>query len=365
MDTSEIATGPSHASAGSKRAISERAQEHALPFRGGVLDIPSLAGKRILITGGLGFIGSNLAHACVAQGAKVTLFTNQLKTIANVREIQDQVEILQGDITNYHDLTAPVQDKDIIFHLAGQTSGITSMENPWLDIKANLTGTMNLLENCRVHNDAARMVTAGSITQAGNVRQLPITGDERDNPLSVYEVNKMVCEKYAMIYHRAYGFPATCLRLSTLYGERQQLTSPRFGITNYFIGRIFRNEPIIVYDQGEFRRDYLYIGDVIHALLLAASKNTAGRVFPIGTNQATRFIHMVQEVIAAAQEVAGIAGSYQFAEFPAEHKKVDVGDSQVDYRKFHDATGWEPKTMLPEGIRSTMAFYRERRQEYL
>src|SRR3989338_7865576 len=97
------------------------------------------------------------------------------------------------------------------------------------------------------------------------------------------EGKKMGCEKNAMIYHRAYGFPATCLRLSTLYGERQQLTSPRFGITNYFIGRIFRNEPIIVYDRGEFRRDYLYIGDVIPALLLAASKNTAGRVFPIGT----------------------------------------------------------------------------------
>ncbi|MBI4149343.1 GDP-mannose 4,6-dehydratase [Candidatus Woesearchaeota archaeon] len=326
---------------------------------------PSLAGARILITGGLGFIGSNLAQYGVAQGAQVTLLTNQLKTLANIREIKDKVEILQGDITNYHDLTAAVKSKDIIFHLAGQTSGITSMEDPWLDIRANLTGTMNILENCRVHNDQAQFVTTGSITQAGPVQSLPITGDERDNPLSIYEVNKMVCEKYAMIYHRAYGFSATCLRLATLYGERQQLTSPRFGITNYFIGRIFRNEPIIIYDKGEFYRDYLYVGDVINALLLAASKNASGKVFPIGTNRKTKFIAMVQEVIAAMQEIAGIAGSYRFVEFPAEHRKVDVGDSQVDYRKFHEATGWEPKIMFPEGIRKTIAFYQKRRLEYL
>ena len=157
------------------------------------------------------------------------------------------------------------------------------------------------------------------------------------------------------------------MRFPTLYGERQQLNNPRFGITNYFIGRILQNKPIVIYGDGKFVRDYVYIGDIVDALLLAAEDNPKAnnRVFLIGSNVKMRFIDMAQEVVNAVEEIFGIKGRIEFGGFPREHKKVDVGDSLIDFSDFNEAAGWKPKFSFKEGIRKTALFYKGRYGDYL
>lgn len=323
--------------------------------------------EKILITGGLGFIGSNLAKALVEKGAEVTLLSRSKRILINAKDYEDNANIVYGDISNIKDVSDLVCGKTKIFHLAAQTSGIASMENPYLDIRTNLIGTMNVLESCRKHNRKAKLVLTGTITEAGKVKNLPLTGEEKEFPISIYDTNKLICEKYAWIYQKSYGIKYTCLRFPTLYGERQQLNNPRFGITNYFIGRIIKKEPIIIYGDGEFIRDYVYIGDIIEALLLASedSPKVNNKVFLLGSNRKMKFIDMAKEVIEAVEEIIGLKGEIEFRNFPKEHKKVDVGDSLVDYRNFNEATGWRPKLSFKEGIRRTIAFYKDRYEDYL
>src|SRR3989338_2399297 len=323
--------------------------------------------EKILITGGLGFIGSNLAKRYADLGAEVTLLSKSKKNIINAKGFEDNVNIAYGDISNIKDVSILICDKTKIFHLAAQTSGITSMENPYIDIRTNLIGTMNVLESCRKHNRNAKLVLTGTVTEAGKVKHLPITGKEKEFPISIYDANKLICEKYARVYQKSYGIKYTCLRFPTLYGERQQLNSPRFGVTNYFIGRVIKKEPIIIYGNGEFIRDYVYIGDITEALLLASEDNPKvnNQVFLLGSNKKTRFIDMAREVIAAVEEIMGLKGKIEFKNFPEEHKKVDVGDSLVDYTNFNEATGWRPKFSFEEGIRRTVSFYKERHKDYL
>lgn len=330
------------------------------------INLENLSGKKVLITGGLGFIGSNLAIKCVELGAEVTLLSRSDKNIKNIKSIQDKVKLIFADITDKSILDKAVLDKDIIFHLAGQTSGITSMEQPIMDIDINLIGTMNLLEACREYSPATKIVFTGTATQLGRPRSLPINEEMKDSPLNIYAANKLIAEKYLRIYHKAYGLDTTSIRLPTIYGERQQLTSPRFGITNFFIGRILRNEVINVYNGGKFIRDYLHISDVISALILSAQKKeSTGETFLIGTNKKTFFIDMVKEVVNATEEVFGKKGTIQFVEFPKEHKKADSGDILVDYSKIKKLLGWEPKITLKEGIRKTVKFYECCYKDYL
>ncbi|MBI4980242.1 SDR family NAD(P)-dependent oxidoreductase [Candidatus Woesearchaeota archaeon] len=327
-----------------------------------------LSGQNVLITGGLGFIGSNLAIKCLELGAKVALFTRTHKNFKNIQEAPKSVTLVVGDITNYADVEKSAREPQIIFHLAGQTSNVTSMENPLLDINTNLIGTLNVLEACRKTNPNAKIIFAGTVTEHGKAETLPIKEALKDNPLSIYETNKLIAEKYLQIYHKAYGLHTCCLRLPTLFGERQQLNSPRFGITNFFLGRIWKGEEIKVFGEGKFIRDYNYIGNVVDAFLLAAqNKSSDGEVFCLGTNRQILFVEMVQEVIKAMEELTGKKGSYHHVEFPAGQSKIDVGDTRVDYSKLKEKLGWEPQISFEEGIRRTIRFYLEnnRFEEYL
>ncbi|MEK6846179.1 MAG: NAD-dependent epimerase/dehydratase family protein, partial [Nanoarchaeota archaeon] len=220
-----------------------------------------LSGQNILITGGLGFIGSNLAIKCLELGAKVTLLTHTYKNFKNIQDSPKPVTIVVGNITNYADVEKAVKDQNIIFHLAGQTSNVTSMESPELDININLIGTLNVLEVCRKTNPNAKILFAGTVTEHGKAEILPLREEQKDDPLSIYETNKLIAEKYLQIYHKAYGLHTCCLRLPTLFGERQQLNSPRFGITNFFLWYNIPIPPIGIWAPA------LYVGIVAYAMV--------------------------------------------------------------------------------------------------
>ncbi|MCK4669647.1 MAG: SDR family NAD(P)-dependent oxidoreductase [Nanoarchaeota archaeon] len=325
-----------------------------------------MEGEKILITGGLGFVGSNLAVRCLELGADVTLFDRSKRNIHNIQGVEDKVTIVQGDVAEYSDIEKAVLDKDIVFHLAGQTSNITSMEDPIGDIESNLVGTVNVLEACRRYNPSAKIIFAGTVTQLGIAKKLPINENMKDDPLSIYEANKVICEKYLQIYHRVHGLYTVSLRFATLFGDRQRLDSPRFGITNYFIGRIMKDEKIKVYGGGRFIRDYNYIGNVVDALLLASQNDSAnGEFFLVGSNRRIYFVDMVREVIKAMEEVMQKKGTFEIVEFPEGHKQIDVGDTLVDNSKICTVLGWEPRISFEEGLRKTIRFYGNRYGDYL
>ncbi|MCK5023164.1 MAG: SDR family NAD(P)-dependent oxidoreductase [Candidatus Aenigmarchaeota archaeon] len=330
--------------------------------------IQDMEGNDVLITGGLGFLGSNIANRLVTLGANVTIATRSENKIRNIKGIEKQVKLIKGDITDKIFVKNCVKGKDIIFHLAGQTSHITSMENPHKDIETNCIGTMNVLEACRSVNDNAKIVFPGTTGQVGEIdkKNLPLKENIRDMPMTVYDADKLASEKYLMVYNRAYGMRTVSLRLATIYGDRQEVTSGRYGITNMFIKRAMCNEIITVYGNGSFLRDYNYVGNVVDAFLLSSqTEKTNGEYFNIGSNTSTKFIDMVKMIIKNVKEITGKEGVFKFVPWPENSKKIDVGDMVVDYSKFNEFTGWYPKVDLNEGIKKTVEFYKDRLDDYI
>jgi nucleoside-diphosphate-sugar epimerase len=330
--------------------------------------IKPMTGKKILITGGLGFIGSNTAIKLLDLGADITLISRTKQKLRNIKGIEDKVNLILGDITDKEIINKTVKDKDIIFNFAGQTSHIYSMSNPLNDIDINCVGMMNILEACRKHNDSAKILFAGTITQAGRVsdNELPITEHIKDNPIDIYSADKLAAEKYLIIYNKVYGIRTTSIRLSTIYGERQEVTNTQRGITNLFIKKAICGELISIYGDGSFIRDYNYIGNVVDALLLASQiDKTNGHYFVLGSNKPTKFVDMVKTVIEKVKEVTGKEGTFKFVPWPADIKRIDQGNIVVDYTKLNNFTGWYPKITLEEGIKRTAEFYKERLNEYL
>lgn len=322
-------------------------------------ELKKMNNQNVLITGGLGFIGSNLAIKCLELGANVFLFTDVLEQIENIKEIKDnpKLKIMQGSIALYDDIERAIKEKDIVFHLAAQTSHFVSMENPILDIDINLIGTMNVLEACRKTNPSAKIVSLGTVSQSGIAKILPIDETHTDWPIEIYSANKLICEKYFQIYHKAYGLHTAFLRLGTLFGERQRIDSAKRGITNFFIGKILRGEPITVYGDGKFIRDYIHVSNVIDALILSAQDEKAkGHSFLLGSDR-MYFIDMVKGVAEAVEKLAGKKANIVFVPFPEGEKKIDVGNTTINYSKIKNLLGWEPKVNFKEGIERTVKHY--------
>lgn len=328
--------------------------------------IKRMDGQNVLITGGLGFIGSNLAHRLVDLGANTTIHTHTLDKLRNVREIKEKLHIVKGDVRDFNSVKECVKGQDYVFHLAAQTSNLVSMENPFLDVDVNCKGTLNVLEACRKFNKDAKVVFSGTTGQAGRVKTIPVDESLQDNPTSIYDANKLVAEKYCSIYYHSYGIPTTTLRFATLFGERQQVKTGRVGVVNFFIKKAMLGETITIFGKGDWLRDYVYIGNVVEALTISAqSSKTNGEFYVVGTGRGTKFVDMVKQLVKTVKEVTGKEAKYVFVPFPEDWKRVDVGDFIADYSKLSKATGWYPRISFEEGLRRTVLFYKDRLQEYL
>lgn len=322
--------------------------------------------KQILITGGLGFIGSNLTHRLVKYEADCIVFTKTKNKLRNVKDILSKIKIIEGNVTDYEKLNSLIKDVDFVFHLAAQTSNITSMENPFMDLEVNIKGTLNILEICKKVNPKVPIVSVGTVTQIGKPLYLPVDEKHPSFPLTIYDANKLTCEKYFSVYHKAFGLNTVFLRLATIFGEKQEINSPRTGILNSFIGKAMKKEKIKVFGEGKFLRDYVYIENVVDALLTAAITPKAyGDFFQIVTNRGIFFIDMVKAVIATVKEITKKEAEYENVPWPKEWKIVDVGDFVGSYEKFKEATGWYPRISFEEGLKHTVEFYSRHLLEYL
>ncbi|MFQ5601685.1 MAG: SDR family NAD(P)-dependent oxidoreductase [bacterium] len=328
-------------------------------------DYSRLQGKKALITGGLGFIGSNIAHRCVELGARVTILDACLEpygwNFTNIEEIRKDVEFVKGDVRNRNLLFELVEDKDLVFHMAAQVGREISLESPELDVEINCTGTINLLEACRKNRHGVKVIFAGSRGQIGEPIYFPVDEDHPQNPTDVYGINKVAGEQYLFLYSKIYSFPAVSLRLNNVYGPRCQMHAGFYGILNWFMANAMTGKTITVYGEGQQTRDYIYVDDVVDAFVrVAISDKTNGEVYFVGSGVETVFLDMVNEVIRAVGK-----GEKVHIPFPELRDKIDIKRFVVTYEKIHDTVGWQPQFDLRRGVEQTAQYYQKRLKDYL
>lgn len=321
-------------------------------------------GARVLITGGIGFIGSNLAHRLHAYGAELTLVDSLVPTyggnLRNIHGIADQVRVNIADVRDQYSMNYLVQGHDYLFNLAGQTSHLDSMNDPYTDLEINCRAQLSILEACRNYNNSIKVVYASTRQIYGKPDYLPV--DERHllHPTDVNGINKMAGEWYHIVYNNVYGVRATALRLTNTYGPRMRVKDARQTFLGIWLKRVLDNEPILVFGDGLQMRDFTYIDDCVDALLLAAvSPEADGQVFNLGSHETINLRNLAELLIA----IHG-SGSYELVPFPPERKVIDIGDYYGDYRLIQGRLGWQPTISLRTGLQRTLAFYHEHRAFY-
>jgi UDP-glucose 4-epimerase len=324
----------------------------------------AFAGKRVLVTGGLGFIGSNLSIRLAESGANVTIVDNMMPRLGgnlfNVNDIIDRVHVNFSDVRDSHSMDYLVKGQEYIFHLAGQVNHVDSIRNPIQDLDINCRGTLVLLESCRKYNRETKIVFSGTRGEYGASVRLPVGEDHPTNPKGIYAVTNLTAEKMVLVYHDVHKIPGSCLRITNTYGPRHQMAHDEYGVLNWFIRKAIEDEMIPVFGDGRILRDFLYVDDLVDCFLRVALCDGAyGEVFNVGTGQPISFIDLAKKIV----EVAG-KGKVALTEFTRERKEVEPGDYYTDISKVERMVGWKPRTGLDEGLRKTVEFYRKHQKEY-
>jgi UDP-glucose 4-epimerase len=320
--------------------------------------------KKVLITGGLGFIGSNLAIRLVGLGAQVTILDSMLPlyggNLFNIEPIRDQVTVNISDIRDRHSLIYIVQGQDFVFHLAGQVSHVDSILDPFTDIEINVIGTLSVLEACRHHGGGAKVIFTGTRGQYGPSVKLPVDETAPTNAKGIYAISNLTAEKIILMYHEVHGLASVCLRITNTYGPRHQMKHNRYGVLNWFVRLALDDQCIPLMGDGRILRDFLYVDDLVDALILAASTEEAyGQVLNVGTGIPIDFLTLAETIV----HLAG-SGRYGFVPFSDERLQLEPGDYYTDITKIRNLLGWESQTSLTEGLRSTIAYYRQHREIY-
>jgi UDP-glucose 4-epimerase len=322
-------------------------------------------GRRVMVTGGLGFIGSNLARQLVELGADVLLVDSLIPdyggNLFNIDGFADRLHVNIADIRQQSTMNYLVRDRAVIFNLAGQVSHIDSMREPYTDLEVNCRSQLTILEACRNYNPSVKVVFAGTRQVYGRPDSLPVTEAHLVRPTDVNGINKAAGENYHLVYNNVFGVRACSLRLTNVYGPRQLIKHNRQGFIGWFIRTAIEDQTIQIYGDGSQLRDLVFVDDAADAFLRAGALDECnGEVFNIGGIQPISLRDLATELV----EVAG-SGRVEFISWPSEKKAIDIGSFYADSSKFVRTTGWQAAVRLGDGLRRTVDFYRRHITHYL
>jgi len=318
-----------------------------------------------MITGGLGFIGSNLARELVSLGARVLIVDSLIPdyggNVFNIDDVADRLRVNVADIRQQTTMNYLVQGHDVIFNLAGQVSHIDSMREPYTDLEINCRSQLTVLEACRHNNPGVKVVFAGTRQVYGRPDTLPVTETHLVRPTDVNGINKAAGEYYHLVYNNVFGIRACSLRLTNVYGPRQLLKHNRQGFIGWFVRLVLENNEIQIFGDGSQRRDFVYVDDAVDAFLRAGAEDASnGEVFNVGGLEPISHRDLVELMIRTAG-----SGRYRCTPWPPDKKAIDIGDFYADSSKIRNVLGWPPTTPLADGLRRTFEFYRLHFDQYV
>ena len=325
----------------------------------------SYQNKRVLITGGLGFIGSNLARRLVGLGAQVTLVDSLIPTyggnLFNIADIRAQLDCNISDVRDPHAMAYLVKGQDFLFNLAGQTSHMDSMTDPHTDLDINATSQLTILEACRKQNVGIKIVFASTRQIYGKPDYLPVDELHPIRPVDVNGINKLAGERYHLLYNNVYGIRACALRLTNTYGPAMRVKDARQTFLGIWVKLLLEGKPIKVFGDGKQLRDFNYVDDCVDALLLAgASDKSNGKVYNLGSNDVLDLVSLAQIMTEL-----GYGGAYELVAFPPERLAIDIGDYYSDFSLISKELGWSPRITLRDGLKKTLVYYEANIKHYL
>lgn len=323
----------------------------------------ALEEKKVLVLGGLGFIGSSLAIRLVSLGADVTLVDAMLPqyggNLANIEPIKDKCSVNFSDIRDISSLSNLVQGVDIIFSMAGQTSHVESMSDPMTDLDINCRSQLSLLECCRKFNPGVKILYASTRQVYGRPQYLPVDEKHPTAPVDINGINKMAAESYYTLYSKVHGMKCISLRLTNTYGPRQHMHGAKQGFAGIFVRQAIQGEEIQIFGDGKFLRDFNYIDDVVEACLIAAGHSCLWEhVYNLGSDDH----YSILDFVKILQKYSKF--TYRCVPFPEEHQAIDIGDYYADFSRFRNETGWSPRISLEEGLKRTVEYFRPRARLY-
>jgi dTDP-glucose 4,6-dehydratase/UDP-glucose 4-epimerase len=322
-------------------------------------------GANILITGGLGFIGSHLAKRLVSEGATVTIVDSLLPqyggNLFNIHTIKDIVNVTIKDVRDRVEIDHLLKDKDVLFNLAGQTSHLDSMLDPKTDLEINAAAQLSILESCRFINPEIKVVFASTRQIYGKPQYLPVDEQHPISPVDVNGINKLAGEWYHLLYNNVYGIRACALRLTNTYGPGMRIKDARQTFLGIWFKKLLEGGDISVFGDGLQLRDFNYVDDCVNALLLAGLSDDAnGKVYNLGSDEVISLISLAEKMTTM-----GYGGKFQVIPFPADRKAIDIGDYYGNYSLIKSDLNWSPKVSLDEGLRLTADFYQKYMKHYL
>jgi nucleoside-diphosphate-sugar epimerase len=324
----------------------------------------SFAGRRVLITGGCGFIGSALARRLVGSGAHVTLIDSLIPSyggnLANIADIRERVWLNISDIRDPHAIAQMIRGQDFLFNLAGQTSHLDSMVDPVTDLNINAVAQLSVLEAVRHHNPGIRIVFASTRQIYGKPQYLPVDEQHPIVPVDINGIHKQAGEGYHLLYHRVYGIKASCLRLTNTYGPGMRVRDARQTFLGLWLKLVLQGQAIQVFGDGKQLRDFNYVDDAVEAMLLSATRDEAvGEVMNLGSDEVISLEELARKLV----QVNG-AGTWQLVPFPPERKVIDIGDYYGDWSRARALLGWHPSIDLSTGLRRSLDYYRTHSASY-
>ncbi len=324
---------------------------------------PLFKGKKVLITGGAGFIGSALARALVPLGAKVTVLDAMLPlyggNMHNLKSVLDQINFVEGDIRDRKLVDSLVAGQDFIFNFAAQVSLPDSQQDPWLDLDINCAGHLNVLEAARLGAPGAKIFFPSSRMVYGQPKYLPVNEDHSTEPMVIYGIHKLTAEKYYQLYHKNFGLHTIVVRLPNPYGPGQQMKHNKYSALGWFVRLALEDKVITVFGSGEQERDYIYIDDITEAWLALAASGQPGEAYNLGNPEKVSVVQAIDQILSASG-----TGTKKHIDWPADHLQRETGGYVADTTKIEKDTDWRVQTDFQSGIKKMVQYYKDNRQFY-